>query len=117
MPELTVISWRDIPAQVNAQLGRTRHQAPLDYRFMQAVARASAKARIHTSHEYTLQWRRVSRPCGEDLEAEATIEAARIEAEWPQKRLGMVAFLGGFENDGATGSSTPDTGADEDPTE
>lgn len=96
--QLVTIYWRDIPTQVNGQQGRVRHQVPLDWRFMQAVARASAKARIHTSHEYTLQWRRVARPCGDDLEAEATAEAARLEAEWPQQRLGMAAFLGGWEH-------------------
>ena len=96
--QLVTIYWRDIPTQVNGQQGRTRHQVPLDYRFMQAVARASAKARIHTSHEYTLQWRRVTRQCTDDLEAEAAAEAVRIDADWAQARLAMVAFQGGWEH-------------------
>ena len=69
--QLVVISWRDIPAQVNAQAGRRRHQVVLDDRFQQAIDRAAMVAGKKTAHEYVAEWRRHSVPCGDDLEAVA----------------------------------------------
>ena len=42
--EVVVILWRDIPAQVNGQLGRERHQVLLSPKFQRAVDRAKRKA-------------------------------------------------------------------------
>ena len=95
---LVTIYWRDIPTQVNAQSGRTRHRAPLSRRFMTAVGKAATVAGIHTAHEYTLEWRRESQPCSDDLEAEATAEAARIDAAFTRQRLAAAVAGGGFEN-------------------
>jgi Virulence factor len=95
--QLVTIYWRDIPAQVNAQSGRTRHQIPLRRRFQRAIDRAAMVAGITTADEYVREWRRVSRPCGSDLEAEATAEAARVDAEYPRDRLDALATNGGIE--------------------
>ncbi len=95
--QLIVIYWRDIPTQVNAQMGRVRHRVPLPHRFMRAVGQAAMVAEIHTSHEYTLQWRRETRACGTDLEAEATTEAARINTVFTRAHLAAVVSTGGFE--------------------
>ena len=43
-PRLTVIYWRDIPAQVRANAGRERAGAPLPDRFMIAVDKAATVA-------------------------------------------------------------------------
>jgi hypothetical protein len=98
-PELVVIYWRDIPAQVNAQLGRERHQVLLSDKFQRAVDRAKRKAHIYTAHEDIAQWRRESQPCEGDLAKAATVLAARIEGEYTRDRLGLLAFAGGFEAD------------------
>jgi hypothetical protein len=92
-----VISWRDIPAQVNAQRGREREQVILPGKFQRAIDRAKRKAKIYTAQEDIAQWNRVSRPCGDDLAAEAAGEAARIEAEYTTEHLGRLGFLGGWE--------------------
>ncbi len=96
-PELVVIYWRDIPAQVNAQLGRERHQVLLSDKFQRAVDRAKRKAHIYTAHEDIAQWRRESQPCEGDLAKAAAILAARIEGEYTRDRLGLLAFAGGWE--------------------
>ena len=98
-PELIVIYWRDIPAQVNGQLGRERHQVLLSDKFQRAVDRAKRKARIYTAHEDIAQWRRVSRPCDGEPAAAADALAASIEKEYTRERLGLLAFAGGFEAD------------------
>jgi Virulence factor len=96
-PQIIVISWRDIPAQVNAQQGRDRHQVILSGRFQRAIDRAKRKAKIYTAHEDISQWSRAARPCGPDLGAEALAEAARIEAAYSREHLGRLGFLGGWE--------------------
>lgn len=98
-PELVVIYWRDIPAQVNAQLGRERHQVLLSDKFQRAVDRAKRKAHIYTAHEDIAQWRRESQPCEGDLAAAAEALAGRLEKEFTRDRLGLLAFAGGFESD------------------
>lgn len=96
-PEVVVIYWRDIPAQVNAQLGRERHQVLLPDKFQRAIDRAKRKAKIVTAQEDVAQWRRESRPCSPDLPAEAEAEAASLDAAYPADRLGKLAFAGGIE--------------------
>jgi Virulence factor len=95
--QVIVISWRDIPAQVNAQQGRNRHQVILSGKFQRAIDRAKRKAGIYTAHEDIAQWSRVSRACGSDLAAEAQAEADRYELRYTTEHLGRLGFLGGWE--------------------
>lgn len=97
--DVVVIMWRDIPAQVNGQAGRERHQVLLSEKFQRAIDRAKRKARIHTAHEDVAQWRRVSRSFDGDARAAADAEAARLEDEYSVERLGALAFAGGWERD------------------
>jgi Virulence factor len=100
--ELIVIYWRDIPAQVNAQEGRDRHQVVLGGKFQRAVDRAKRKAGIYTADEEVAQWRRESRPIRGDLAAEAQAAADAIELEYDRDRLGLLAYYGGWEADVVT---------------
>ena len=43
MPDVTVVYWRDIPAQVIVGKGRRGVKAPLPERFEQAIDRAAMK--------------------------------------------------------------------------
>jgi hypothetical protein len=96
---VVVIMWRDIPAQVNAQSGRDRHQVMLSAKFQRAVDRAKRKAGIYTAEEDVAQWRRISLPLTGTLEESAQREAERIEGEFSRERLGVLAFAGGYEKD------------------
>jgi len=118
-PQVVVIWWRDIPAQVNAQAGRTKHQVLLHRRFQGAIDQAAMVAGLTTATQYVQQWRREARPCGADLEAEATAEAARIEAAYDRDRLRALAAAGGYEPGsgpageltlGRAGEPTPEAG-------
>jgi hypothetical protein len=97
--ELIVIYWRDIPAQVNAQEGRDRHQVVLGGKFQRAIDRAKRKAKIYTADEEVAQWRRESRPITGDLATEAQTAADAIEREYRRDRLGLLAYYGGWEAD------------------
>lgn len=94
-PELTVISWRDIPAQVRARAGRRRAASELSPRFQAAIDRVAMNAGLAGSDAYLEEWHRVSRPCGEDLEQEVSAEVERLEADFPPSTLNAVAAAGG----------------------
>ena len=53
--EVVTIFWRDIPAQVNGQAGRQRHQVLLSAKFQRAIDRAKRKAKIYTAEEDVAQ--------------------------------------------------------------
>lgn len=96
--EVVTIYWRDIPAQVNGQRGRERHQLLLSSKFQRAVDRAKRKAGIYTAEEDIAQWRRVSEACDDHVLA-AEAQAAALEAEYSKEYLGKLAYAGGFVAD------------------
>src|SRR6201987_5084931 len=88
MPSLTIISWREIPAQVIVKRGRESAKVQLSARFQEAVDRAAMRAGKGTSSAYLADWKRSEpRACGEDIQAEAAAEAARIEARFSDADL------------------------------
>lgn len=88
MAEITIVYWRDIPAQVIAGKGRRGAKAPLSERFEQAIDRAAMKANLAGTDAYLGEWRKAApvEVPGDDAEA-AAAEAARIEAEYDTERL------------------------------
>jgi hypothetical protein len=102
MAQLTVVYWRDIPAQVIVKQGRQSAKRQLDERFEKAIDRAAMKAKLRDTDSYLAEWRRAAPvACGEDLEAEAAAAAARLEAEYPDSRLNVLVAAGGVDGDGA----------------
>jgi hypothetical protein len=88
MASLTVISWRDIPAQVVVKRGRESAKVQLSQRFQEAVDRAAMRAGKGSSDAYLADWKRSDpSPCGEDLQAEAAAAAARLEASFTDEQL------------------------------
>jgi hypothetical protein len=70
MATLTVIWWRDIPAQVLARDGRRASKVVLHPRFQVAIDKAASRAGKRAYNDYIEEWRKVARACGDDLEAE-----------------------------------------------
>ena len=97
--QVVTIYWRDIPAQVNGQAGRERHQVLLSAKFQRAVDRAKRKAGIYTAEDDIAQWRRSSSACEGDVADAAAAEAARLEAEYSREYLGKLAYAGGTAAD------------------
>ena len=88
MASLSIISWRDIPAQVVVRRGRETAKVQLSARFQEAVDRAAMRAGRGSSDAYLADWRRSeARPCSDDIHAEAAAEAARIEARFTDLQL------------------------------
>jgi cvfA/B/C family virulence factor len=95
--ELTVIWWRDIPAQVTAKEGRTRAARELSPRFQEAIDAAAMRAGLIGSDAYMEEWRRVSQTCGDDLDAEVAREAERLDAEFTDEVLDRLVRGNGKE--------------------
>jgi hypothetical protein len=88
MASLTVISWRDIPAQVIVKRGRETAKVKLSDRFQEAVDRAAMRAGKGSSDLYLAEWKRSDpQPCGDDIEREAAAEAQRIEERYSDEDL------------------------------
>ncbi|GMG82729.1 virulence factor [Paralimibaculum aggregatum] len=88
MPQLIIVSWRDIPAQVIVGKGRKAAKRPLPERFEQAIDRCAMKVGARDDDAYLAEWRK-SAPVEREGDAEeiASAEAARIEAEYDTERL------------------------------
>ncbi|MBA3876479.1 MAG: hypothetical protein C0498_06015 [Anaerolinea sp.] len=94
---LTVIWWRDIPAQVVAKDRREAHKVVLHPRFQVAIDKAAMKGGRKEFGDYIEEWRREARPCGDDLLAEAAAEAARLEAQYTREVLARLVAAGGLD--------------------
>ena len=95
MAKLTIIYWRDIPAQVIGQQGRKRHKQVLSKRFAVAIDRAAMRAGRGSSNAYLEDWRRESRPCSGDMQEIVAGEVAKLEAQFPDELLETVVKAGG----------------------
>lgn len=89
MVKLVLISWRDIPAQVIVQRGRTREKAQLSQRFHEAIDRAAMRAGKGSSDAYISEWRRDTSAIdtNEELGDIADAEISRLEAEFSDECL------------------------------
>ena len=68
---LTVIWWRDIPAQVVAKDGRQAAKIVLHPRFQVAIDKAAVKAgRRKAMDDYIAEWRKTQAPCGDEPDGE-----------------------------------------------
>ena len=97
VPELTVISWRAIPAQVTAGKGRGASRIQLSERFQEAIDAAAMRAGLIGTDSYLEEWRRESRQCGDDLAAEVAAVAAQLEDDYPDDRLERLVRASGEE--------------------
>ena len=88
MVDVTVVYWRDIPAQVIVGKGRRGAKKQLPERFEQAIAAAAMKVGAADTDAYLAEWRKAE-PYAVDGEAEAVVEAeaARLDAEYDRERV------------------------------
>lgn len=96
MPDVTIVYWRDIPAQVIVGKGRRSAKRQLAERFEQAIDRAAMKVNAKDTDAYLAEWRK-----GEPYPVEgepgdvAEAEAQRLEREFDTDRIKAL-----IENDG-----------------
>ena len=96
MANVTIVYWRDIPAQVIVGKGRRAVKIQLTERFEQAIDRAAMKSGAAGTDDYLADWRKADPYVidGDDVNG-ATAEAARLETEFDKDRLMVL-----INNDG-----------------
>ena len=98
MAKLTIVYWRDIPAQVIVKAGRRAAKRQLSERFEKAIDRAAMRAKLRDTDSYLAEWRRAEPvDCGDDLEAVAASEAERLETAYDEAHLAALVASGGVD--------------------
>ncbi|MEO9778207.1 MAG: virulence factor [Sedimentitalea sp.] len=96
MPDVTVVFWRDIPAQVIVGKGRRGAKRQLEERFEQAIDRAAMKVNAKDTDAYLAEWRKAAPYTVEGEPTEiAEAEATRLETEYDRDRIKAL-----IDNDG-----------------
>ncbi len=97
MAEVTVVYWRDIPAQVIVGKGRRGSKVQLPERFEQAIDRCAMKIGARDTDSYLAEWRKA---VVADLEGEpdtiAADYAAKLEAEFDTARIKQLIDADGW---------------------
>ena len=96
MPQVIIVYWRDIPAQVIVGKGRAATKRPLSERFEQAIDRAAMATGARDSDAYLAEWRRgPARDMDGAPEVIAAAEIARLERDYDPARLRALVETGG----------------------
>lgn len=97
MPDVTVVYWRDIPAQVIVGKGRRGSKRQLAERFEQAIDRAAMKVNAKDADAYLAEWRKAD-PYVLDGDPDEIVEAEaqRLEAEYDNDRLKALISKDGW---------------------
>ncbi|WP_417523994.1 virulence factor [Marinovum sp.] len=101
MVDVTVVYWRDIPAQVIVGKGRRAAKVQLPERFEQAIDRAAMKVGADGTDDYLAEWRKAD-PYSVEGEASevAASEAARLDAEYDREKIKALIANDGWANAG-----------------
>ena len=88
MVDVTVVYWRDIPAQVIVGKGRRGAKKQLPERFEQAIDAAAMRLGAKDSDAYLAEWRKAAPYQVEGDAADvAEAEATRLETEYDRERV------------------------------
>ena len=96
MAQVTIVYWRDIPAQVIVGKGRRAAKRVLAERFEQAIDRAAMKVNAQSSDAYMAEWRKAAPyEVDGDQGKVAEAEVLRLESEYDKARIKAL-----IDNDG-----------------
>jgi hypothetical protein len=95
-PELVVICWRDIPAQVTVTGGEHRATAMLPARFQRAIDRAAKVAGMTDHQAYIGAWRRETRPVLGDPDEAVAATVDELDAAHDRAGLETLVRQGGL---------------------
>ena len=103
MVDVTIVYWRDIPAQVIVGKGRGGAKRQLPERFEQAIDRAAMKVGADGSDAYLAEWRKAAPyPVEGETSHVAAAEAARLDAEYDRERIKVLIANDGWNSTDAT---------------
>ena len=130
---VSIISWRDIPAQITARAGDESGKVLLHARFQHAIDRAAGVSGLTSTDDYVREWRTTNEPLdddpsdpsssgdtgadaavgssggdGPDLATRLDRRCAELEARYPRERLEALVANGGLEPTSGPGAGAPD---------
>ncbi len=98
MPQVTIVYWRDMPAQIIVGSGRKAVKKQLPERFEQAIDRAAMKSGAAGTDDYLAEWRKGAPTEVEgDAEQVATAQMAQIEAAYDTDKIKALIANNGWE--------------------
>lgn len=105
MPQVTIVYWRDIPAQVIVGKGRSACKRALSERFEQAIDRVAMKIGARDADLYLAEWRKaapIEIPGAPEEVAAAC--ADKLEQTHDTQKLHTLVANDGWENAAAHGN-------------
>ena len=98
MADVTIVYWRDIPAQVIVGKGRRGSKVQLTERFEQAIDRCAMKIGAKDADSYMADWRKAEpyEVDGEQAEVAASV-AAQLEQDYDTARIKALIANDGRE--------------------
>ncbi|MEL6120613.1 MAG: virulence factor [Pseudomonadota bacterium] len=97
MVDVTVVYWRDIPAQVIVGKGRRGAKKQLPERFEQAIDAAAMRLGAKDADAYLAEWRKAPPYQVEGDAADvAEAEATRLETEYDRDRVRKLIANNGW---------------------
>ena len=98
MPEITIVYWQDIPAQVIVGKGRRAAKIQLPARFEQAIDRCAMKVGASGTDAYLAEWRKgAAKSESGDPDTLAKGEVDRLCEEFGGARLAALVENGGWD--------------------
>ena len=102
MAKITIVYWRDIPAQIIAEQGRGRNRKQfkieLGKKFIVSIDSAAMKSGAEGSDDYLSDWRRSDpEEISDNLELEVNKLKKEIEEKYSNSKLKELISKGGFE--------------------
>ena len=88
MPKVTIVYWRDIPAQIIVGKGRRGAKRQLTERFEKAIDKAAMRAGMTGTDDYLTEWRKAAPYTVEgDPDLIVEQEATRLENEYDKAHI------------------------------
>lgn len=98
MPDVTIVYWRDIPAQVIVGKGRRGAKIQLPERFEQAIDRCAMKIDAKDSDAYLAEWRKAAPYAVDGEQGEvAKAEADKLETTYDKNKIIQLIANDGWE--------------------
>ena len=97
MVNLTIVFWRDIPAQVLIGSGRQALKVKLSERFEKAIDRCAMKVGASDSEAYLQDWQKKIVPLQSTDPNAIEIEAQRLEKAYSTERLKTLILNNGWD--------------------
>jgi hypothetical protein len=98
MPDVTIVYWRDIPAQVIVGKGRRGAKVQLPERFEQAIDRCAMKIDAKDSDAYLAEWRKAPAYAVDgEQDVVAHSEAEKLNANYDKDKIKQLIANDGWE--------------------